>query len=264
MSFLKSIRKILTPSIVLLCGVCIIKIQFSKLADISGQVQSVRSKNENLQIVANEEASLELLKRSPSFGFDNLIADWAFLRFLQYFGDGDARSQTGYTLSPEYFEIIVDRDPKFVKPYLFLSISTSLYAGEAHRTVALMNKGLQSLSSKQDLDSYLIRIYKATDELLFLGDTKAAQESYMEAAEWAFASEDPSIRKVGAVAAKTATFLSKNPDSKRAQANAWLMVLSNAVDDTTRQRALKNIAKLGGRVNITENNTVSIELPEGD
>ena len=264
MSYSQSIRKLLITGIILLCGACVFKLQLSRLADISGQVSSIRNKTENLQALEREKAGLELLKRSPKIGFDNLVADWTFLKFLQYFGDGNARKQTGYKLSPEYFEVIIDRDPKFVKPYLFLSTSTSLYAGEATKTVALMNKGLQSLSPKKGLDSYLIWMYKATDELLFLGDTKAAQKSYMQGAEWAFASGDPSMHNVGAVAAKTAKFLSKNPDSKRAQVNAWLMVLSNAVEDSTRQRALNNIKQLGGQVVVTENNTISIDLPEQD
>jgi len=260
----RAIRKLFVPSIILLCGTCVIKLQFSKLADILGQADSTKSKIEYLQVLDKEKASLELLRRSPSFGFDNLIADWTFLRFLQYFGDGNARNYTGYALSPDYFEVIVDRDPKFVKPYLLLSISTSLYAGQAHRTVALMDKGLQSLSSQSNFDSYLVWIYKATDELLFLGDTKAAQQSYMQGAKLAFTSGDPSMRSIGAVAAKTAKFLDRNPDSKRAQVNAWLMVLSNAVDDATRQRALSHIKKLGGQVLVGDNNTVDVKLPAGD
>ena len=40
-----------------------------------------------------------MLKNLPSFGFDNLIADWTFLKFLQYFGDDEARDVTGYDLA---------------------------------------------------------------------------------------------------------------------------------------------------------------------
>ena len=30
---------------------------------------------------------LNLIRKTPSFGFDNLIADWVFLDFVQYYGD---------------------------------------------------------------------------------------------------------------------------------------------------------------------------------
>lgn len=264
MFYLRFMRKLLVPSIAVLCGVFIVSLQFSRISEISAQVTSNANKEENLQLLQREEASLELLKRFPNFGFDNIVANWTFLRFLQYFGDGKARIQTGYGLSSKYFEIIVDRDPKFIKPYLFLSTSTSLYAGEAHKAIALMDKGLQSLSPTNDLSSYLVWVYKATDELLFLGDTKAAQKSYIQGAKWAFASDNPSVRRMGAVAARTAQFLARNPDSKRAQANAWLMVLHNTVDEPTRQRALNNIKKLGGQVIVKEDNTLSIDLPPND
>ena len=56
---------------------------------------------------------LQMAQQVPSFGFDNLIADWYFLGFLQYFGDQEIRQETGYQVSPDFFRIILDRDPRF-------------------------------------------------------------------------------------------------------------------------------------------------------
>ena len=61
------------------------------------------------QDVEATQVYLNLLERLPTFGFDNVLADWVFLNFLQYFGDQDARRITSYQLSPEYFEVIIDR-----------------------------------------------------------------------------------------------------------------------------------------------------------
>ncbi len=211
-----------------------------------------------------EETNLELLQRSPSLGFDNLVADWTFLKFLQYFGDGEARQKTGYSLNPEYFEIIVDRDPRFIEAYLFLSPASSIYAGRPDQTVALMDKGLKSTSPDTSPDSYLIWIYKAVDELLFLGNTKAARHSYEMAAQWAIAQNHPKSQQIAARARKTAQFLACNPDSKRAQVNSWTMILVNAVSDRTRQLAIGRIEALGGQVIITPQGEVKVQLPKAD
>ena len=52
-------------------------------------------------IQAQTQARLDLLKRIPSGGFDNLIGNWAFLDYLQYFGDEDTRNATGYRLNDD-------------------------------------------------------------------------------------------------------------------------------------------------------------------
>ena len=38
-----------------------------------------------------ENSQVQLLKNIPSFGFDNMLANWSMLQFIQYYGDEDAR-----------------------------------------------------------------------------------------------------------------------------------------------------------------------------
>lgn len=257
-------KKLFSTTITLLCAGVIASLQFSKLTQINSQANQTQSRVEYLQTSEQEKASLVFMEKLPAFGFDNLLADWAFLRFLQYFGDGEARQQTGYALSPNFFDIVIKRDPLFLKPYLFLSTSSSLYAGRADKTVDLMNQGLRFLSPQNNPDAYFVWMYKATDELLFLGNTQAARSSYEKAAQWAKANGNPESQQIGAIMARTARFLASNPDSKQAQANAWLMVLSNAVDDNTRQIAIDKIKKLGGQVAFTPKGTINVQLPQQD
>ncbi|MEP0812045.1 hypothetical protein [Trichocoleus sp. ST-U2] len=214
--------------------------------------------------VDTERLRLNLLQKTPSFGFDNILGDWVMLGFLSYFGDDSAREQTGYSLSPEYFEIIVERDPRFLEMYLFLSTSISMYVGLPEQSVALMEKGLKSLSPKAPLKFYFIWRYKGTDELLFLGDAQAARKSFEKAAEWAIAYSDPESQNVAALSRQTAQFLARNPNSKFAQVGAWTMVLQNAVDDRTRRIAISRIEALGGKVVITPEGGVQVQLPEQD
>jgi len=82
------------------------------------------------QAAQQEALQLKMLKTIPSFGFDNLIADWTFIKFLQYFGDDEARNVTGYNLSQDYFDIVTQRDPRWADIYLFLSTAISFYQGK--------------------------------------------------------------------------------------------------------------------------------------
>jgi hypothetical protein len=60
-----------------------------------------------------EKQQLNFLKKTPALGFDNIFADWTYLKFIQYFGDDKAREKTGYSLVPEYFSLVVESDPRF-------------------------------------------------------------------------------------------------------------------------------------------------------
>lgn len=250
-----------TSLVALLCVGGITALQVPKLEELSSE-----AKNASLEDLQKEEQSeklrLNLMQKLPSFGFDNLVADWTFINFLLYFGDDIARSQTGYSLSPEYFEIILAHDPYFLKAYLFLSSSTTIYAGMPERSVALMDKGLRFLAPKAPPKSYYIWRYKGTDELLFLGNTQAARKSYEQAAEWASIYTDDESKNVARLSRQTAQFLAKNPKSKSAQINAWMLVLENAFDDRTRQVAISRIQALGGKVSITNQGEVKVQLPK--
>jgi len=214
--------------------------------------------------VNSENLRLNLLGQTPAFGFDNLLSDWVFLNFLQYFGDDNARLQTGYALSPEYFKIIIARDPRFLGAYIPLSTSISLYAASPEQSVALMEKGLQSMTPKSPLKSYYVWRHKGIDELLFLGNAQAARQSFEKAAEWASVYSDPESQNVAVFSLQTANFLANNPLSKSAQVGAWAMVLNNVTDERTRQIVISRIEELGGKVIVTPQGTVKIRLPQTD
>ncbi|OUL32827.1 hypothetical protein BV372_18450 [Nostoc sp. T09] len=202
-----------------------------------------------------EKVRLNLLKQMPSFGYDNLIADWVYINFLQYFGDDEARRKTGYSFSPEYFEVILGRDPRFLAAYLGLSTSTSLYAGLPERSVDLMEQSLQFLSPKVPEKSYYAWRYKGIDELLFLGDSQAAKQSFIKTADWASKSSDEDSKLIAYISQKTTEFLNRNPDSKIARISTWAMVLNNVIDEKSRKRAIREIEALGAKV---------VSTPEGN
>lgn len=249
--------------VALLCVLGVGALQVPQLNQFSSS-KTTASQETLKREIQSEKLRLNLLRQLPTFGFDNLMADWIFINFLQYFGDDDTREKTGYSLSPDYFEVILARDPYFLQAYLFLSTSTSLYAGMPERSVALMEKGLKSLSPRVPERSYYIWRYKGTDELLFLGNAQAAKQSFQMAAEWASTYSDEESKQVAAISRRTADFLARNPKSKSAQIAAWTMVLSNQVDEQTRNLAIRRIQALGGEVYITPQGAVQVRPPKED
>jgi hypothetical protein len=222
------------------------------------------SEAQQIETLAQTRTQLNLWNKFPNLGFKNLIADWAYLQFLQYFGDDDLRDKTGYDLSPDYFEVVINRDPYYPYFYLFLSGSSSVFAGQPDRTVALMNQGLSYMSPEAPEGGYMVWRYKGTDELLFLGDAESAQQSFQTAADWANQSDGPDAEVVAAVSQRTADFLANNPVSKRAQVDAWASILSNSFDEQTQRLAIERIEALGGQVIITEDDQIQIGYPQED
>ncbi|MBE9004734.1 hypothetical protein IQ259_06740 [Fortiea sp. LEGE XX443] len=242
-----SYQALITPLVACLSILGVSTLQLPRLQSllINKQASSLESLEKDIQV---EYLRLSILKELPSFGYDNFIANWVYLNFLQYFGDDEVREKTGYSLSPEYFDIIIKHDPRFLGAYIGLSTSTAMYAAMPERSIELMREGLQSISPQVPEKSYYVWRYKGIDELLFLGDAQAAQNSFTMTADWANNYSDPESQHIAQNSTQTAEFISRNPDGRYARIATWAMVLNNGVDEKTRKRAIKEIENLGGKV----------------
>lgn len=239
----------------------VVVLQVPALQELSGQNEGL-SEAEYSSQAQREQVQLSLLDKVPVFGFDNLFASWMFLQFAQYFGDEPARVATGFRLSPEYFDIILDRDPRFLQAYFFMSGAVSLYAGMPDQSVEIMNEYLPELSPTVPNNAYYAWRYKAIDELLFLGDTDAAKASFLMTSKWASVYDDSMSQYVAESARQTAQFLESNPDSRSARIASWLMVYQNAFDEATQQFAIQQIEALGATLAVNNEGQVTIQLPE--
>jgi hypothetical protein len=256
-------RLLLTTGLVLISYGTVIQLQLSRLSQLDRKANQPLTKAEYLREQQQTQASLKLLAKLPAFGFDNLVADWSFLNFLQYFGDEQARPKTGYRITPDFFQVIVDRDPRFLVMYPYLSASVSLYGGQPQQTVRLLQQGINAIPPAMQPEAYFLWQAKATDELLFLGRTQDARHSYEMAAAWASQSRDPQMVAIAQRSRQTAQFLASNPDSRRARVGSWYNILTNAIDDPTRQFAAKQIKALGGEI-IQRNGAFQVRLPQAD
>jgi hypothetical protein len=200
------------------------------------------------QAEEQEAIRLRLLARSPTVGFNNLVADWTFLNFLQYYGDTPVRTETGYSLSPAYFDIITRLDPRFAEIYLFLSGSISYQLGIPKLAVQLMDRGTTALSPQINPKAFLVWRLKGIDQLLLLGDVPGSIHSHDMAAQWV---KGTPYENFGGLFQQTANFLRKDPNSIPVRFQSWMAVYyqAEAVRDTTTQaRAKRELLALGGQI----------------
>jgi hypothetical protein len=221
---------------------------------------SAASFKQAAQQEAQQEAlRLKMLKTIPSFGFDNLIADWTFLKFLQYFGDDEAREVTGYNLGQDYFDIVTQRDPQWADIYLFLSTAISFYQGKPETAVNLMERGTRALSPQIHPQAWIVWRTKGLDELLLLGDIPDSIRSHEMAADWV--EETPEGPKWAPMFRATVDYLRRDPDSVPVRFTAWNTVYTQTTDKLVRQRAKQALVKLGAQVQKDKDGKESFILP---
>lgn len=223
---------------------------------------SAASFKQAAQQEAQQEAlRLKMLKTVPSFGFDNLIADWTFLKFLQYFGDDEARDVTGYNLSQDYFDIVTQRDPRWADIYLFLSTAISFYQGKPETAVNFIERGTRALAVSPQIhsESWIVWRTKGIDELLLLGDIPESIRSHEMAADWV--EKNPSGDSLAQMFRATAEYLRRDPDSVPVLFTAWSTVYAQTTDKLVRQRAKQALVKLGAQVQKDKDGNESFILP---
>jgi hypothetical protein len=259
--FLNLSIDLLTKNLVILAGIAgIIAVQKPYADNLSSQANVDYVKSEKQLKVFNN-----IQKQIPAFGFDNLVANFNFLGYIQYFGDNKARETTGYGLIPDYFEAIAKNDPRFIRAFLSLSTANSVFAGQPEKTVALLDKSIATVApNRQKMpDAFYLWNYKGIDQILFLGDIQGAKNSYLNSAKWSAERGDKSSKFASDRAMETVNFLAGNPDPKKVQVAGWMSILTTAKDDRTREHAIAQLKTLGAEVVVTDRGELKVKISKG-
>lgn len=244
------LRSIVSIGVIILSLQAIINLQQNRLKEASHL-----SDLESYQAQERQSAlTLEFAQKIPSLGFSNLVADWSYLQFIQYFGDTTIREKIGYSLVPEYFKLLVQRDPQFLSAYIQLSPACSIFAGRPDLTVAFINQALTSMNPQSDPEAYYLWFYKGLDELLFLGKTSEAKKSYLTAALWAKLNPSQAGIQLAKTAEEMAQYLKKNPDSRNLRISSWMLIYTNTQDQRVKKYVVEQIRQLGGDVIVSYKN----------
>lgn len=246
--------------IVLGCFVGIVVIQNRNIDNSEKKVSTEDYK----KLVKDEKTYLSFLNHVPSMGLNNIIADWGYLRFIQYFGDVPARNKTGYGLLSQYYQLLVDKDPLFTDALSKLDVATSLFGGQPETSAVFLGQALSKVPKKfiTSIPPYYLWRAKGNNELLFAGDVDVAEESYRHSIEWAKAYDDEESRTMIDINKSSLEFLANNPDSREARIGAWVGILANKPDKKTVERVIEEIKALGAQVVVEPNGNINVSLPD--
>ncbi|UAJ73056.1 hypothetical protein IQE94_01510 [Synechocystis sp. PCC 7339] len=250
------------------CALIVVSISgiiYLQSLNLTGKAQPTASQDYAVNL-EDERLKLTALGKAPSLGFNNIIADWLYLQFIQYFGDNEAREMSGYGLVVDYFEQIIYKDPLFTNAIARLDVATSLFAGEPQASVNFLSSALhkQPNKFKSLIPPYYLWRAKGNNELLFLGDTEAAKESYINSIKSAQSYDTEDSKHIAEISKSSIKFLQTNPDSKFARISAWVNVLSNNPDPKTVKKVTEEIRALGGKVEVLASGAIQVKLPEKD
>ena len=119
--------------------------------------------------------------RAMSFGFEQLVADWYWVRGLQYFVE-PAQELNHYRNLGDFLEVVVGVDPDFHYAYKFAGMSIPFDTGRyrfanTERAIDFLQRGIARWP-----DDWQMRLYLGFYLLNFRNDTAGAAEQFAKAA----------------------------------------------------------------------------------
>lgn len=199
-------------------------------------IEQYRKEGFNLET----DSILAVSKVMPSFGGQNLLADFLWLRFVQYFGDTEVREKTGYGLNFEYLQAITDRNPQFENAYLIANLAVAAKMGRTDLAEQLLLKGIQ-----HDPDSYYLWQYRGFLHFMYTGDVKKAAYSFRQNAGLAVAQEGNAKQHWGNYWLLMAKSLETFPPTPWLRRSVWQEIYFDNANKETQAHALKQLKTLG-------------------
>ena len=184
-----------------------------------------------------------------TLGFDNLIADVAWLQFVQYFGENHHLKRTGskkydFSYSYKYIDVVTTLDPNFSYAYWFGAFAIADDMERPDLAIKVIDKGI-----KNNPDNWWLPYTAATMELMYNNNfTKAVK--YIDEA-YKIQPNMPRIsvfRKV----------LHSKAQVQEKTRQIWKEIYKDAKargDEITMQRAIKKLKKHAVNIKDNENDT---------
>lgn len=167
--------------------------------------------------------------RAASFGAREFMADWYWLKLIQYYGGGDPQGK--YRKLAELFNTVTDLSPKFLTPYQ-VGLLTLPGEGFVDEALQLGLKGQQNLPESWELPYYTGLVYHQ-----YRKDFVSAARQFELAASRPGA---PANTKL------FAAIYYKEADQKQISYQIFKTIADSSQDSFVRERALKYLGHLDG------------------
>lgn len=114
--------------------------------------------------------------RQAALGHETLVADLAWLRAIQYYGE-HRKTDRRYPRLQHIFDVVTTLDPQFVNAYAFGGLVLAQDAGEVDAGLALIEKGMT-----QNPESWLLPFEAGFLYYVTVKDLKRASQCFARAA----------------------------------------------------------------------------------
>lgn len=183
-----------------------------------------------------------------SLGYDQLLADLYWLKFISYEGDSRARLLDGYASASAYLELITGLDPRFTEAYWFASFSVGADQKRPDLADAILQTGIE-----RNPDNWYLPYIAGLNAYLNWHDEAKAAKYYRMAARFPEAprwlagqakileSGIPSIVKK--IRTWDAIYRSNEPEKVRNRAKEQLIALWVAVFNSNAGKQIKERAR---------------------
>lgn len=163
-----------------------------------------------------------------TFGYNQLLADFAWLGFIQTIGESRVKSNQDILIIYDYLDLITLLDPEFIKPYWFAAFTLG---GDFHRpwmAQRLIDRGL-----KAHQENWYLPYIAGVNQYLFAHKEVEAARYYRMAAKF------PDAPKW---LTRQAEILEAKIPSLVKEVNTWDTVYANATDPIVKERAKERLA----------------------
>jgi tetratricopeptide (TPR) repeat protein len=114
-----------------------------------------------------------------AMGYDQLVADWYWLSFVQYIGDSEGRSRDKYAQADKYLDLIVGLDPKFVKAYWFAAFVVGGDQKQPELAAKFIDRGIEA-----NPNNWYLPFIGGINQYLFAHNDLAAAKYYRMASKF--------------------------------------------------------------------------------
>jgi tetratricopeptide (TPR) repeat protein len=167
--------------------------------------------------------------RVLSFGYEDLVADWLWLRTITYYG-GWRRQDHGVAFFQTLAETVLELDPNFTEGYRFAAVVMADDLGRIDEAIALLEKGMAAMPQNWWLPfeagflEYTVRL-----------DDQAAYRWFERAARIPGAPDTPR---------RFAAFVASRAGALEVSYELWRVVAETAESKALREKALQYMEDL--------------------
>jgi tetratricopeptide (TPR) repeat protein len=168
--------------------------------------------------------------RLLSLGFDQILADFYWLKFVGYVGDTANRKLDHFEMADRYLDLITGLDPSFVQAYWFAAFTVGKEQGRPNRAAELLERGIAA-----NTDNWYLPFIAGNNQYLYANNGVKAAQYYRMAAKYPGAPDW--LERQAAILETDIPRITKH-------AYSWLYIFNSADDPMVKEHARDECIRL--------------------